>query len=89
MHTTVDPAAGVPLTCVRKVAGNGADRLKNSFQTVGFWAGSDNTVVINMTGLIERDMNWYFKSIGVAEDELAEQKKSRHVWHKTADEEHT
>ena len=105
MNTRVDPRGCIPLTAVRNIVRSGVERMKLIFTgsmkydsacdgtdgVDGFVAGSDNAIVVELTGSLKRHVLDFFKSQTGSDGELLSESKakekveSRSVWYGVVD----
>lgn len=57
VHIIVCPVAFIPVKKVQRIVTGAVLRLKQLFATVGFRAGPDNAVVIEI--IVELKVNWF------------------------------
>ena len=106
-NTRVDPRACIPLTAVRQVVRSGVLRLKSIFSgniksaqcreqdetngIDGFISGSDNAIVVELTGSFQRHIIDFFKTIRgpqgdfLSDSEAKEKSECRSVWYGVVD----
>lgn len=67
IHTTLDPASGIPPTWARKVVAGEVKPLKYRFFSSRFRAGSDNAIVVGISGNLQGDLGHFLIRFGILE----------------------
>lgn len=88
-HTTIDLASCFPFSRARIAVSGGFERLKYTFSSFGFWAGSDNALIIKIFGNLQRKLRRCILGNGILESELTAKVQSRSLWYVIVDGEHT